>query len=93
VSGGGGQERTSYGRLTVSDTGAGMNLEVRARAIEPFFSTRSGSFGLGLTSAALIARRLGGHFRVAITGPQGTSLEVYLPAHDPRDDSAVNGRG
>ena len=76
----------SYGRLTVTDTGGGMTAEVRARAIEPFFSTRSGAFGLGLTSAALIVRRLGGFMRVATTGTQGTSFEIYLPAHTPGDD-------
>ena len=75
----------SHGRLTVTDTGGGMNAFVRARAIEPFFSTKSGAFGLGLTSAALIVRRLGGYFRIATTGPEGTSLEVYLPAAEPRD--------
>jgi len=66
-----------------------MTPQVRARAVEPFFSTRSGAFGLGLTSAALIVRRLGGFFRVAMTGTQGTSLEVYLPAHEPGDDTDV----
>ena len=77
----------SCGRLTVTDTGGGMAAEVRARAIEPFFSTRSGAFGLGLTSAALIVRRLGGFMRVASTGTQGTSLEVYLPASNLGDDA------
>jgi two-component system, cell cycle sensor histidine kinase and response regulator CckA len=76
----------SYARLTITDTGGGMHPQVRARAIEPFFSTRSGAFGLGLTSAALIVRRLGGYFRVASTGPAGTSLEVHLPAYEPRDN-------
>ena len=81
--------RRSYGRLTVTDTGGGMTPHARAMAVEPFFSTRSGAFGLGLTSAALIVRRLGGFFRVAMTGTQGTSLEVYLPAHETRDDTDV----
>ena len=87
VPGGVDPARRSYGRLTVTDTGGGMTPQVRARAIEPFFSTRSGAFGLGLTSAAVIVRRLGGYFRAAATGTQGTSVEVYLPAHEPRDDT------
>jgi two-component system cell cycle sensor histidine kinase/response regulator CckA len=89
VPGGVGRAKRSYGRLTVTDTGGGMTPQVRARAAEPFFSTRSGAFGLGLTSAALIVRRLGGFFRLAMTGTQGTSLEVYLPAHEPGDDTDV----
>ena len=88
-----GPTRLSYGRLTVTDTGGGMNPQVRARAVEPFFSTRSGAFGLGLTSAALIVRRLGGHFRVATTGPHGTSLEIYLPAHGRGDEPDSSHRG
>ena len=83
VTSGLGPARLSHGRLTVTDTGGGMNAHVRARAIEPFFSTKSGAFGLGLTSAALTVRRLGGHFHIATTGPEGTSLEVYLPAAEP----------
>jgi two-component system cell cycle sensor histidine kinase/response regulator CckA len=88
-----GRARRSYGRLTVTDTGGGMTPPVRARAAEPFFSTRSGAFGLGLTSVALIVRRLGGYIRVAMTGTHGTSLEVYLPTPEPGDDTDVNSRG
>jgi signal transduction histidine kinase len=85
--------RLPFGRLTVTDTGGGMNAQVRARATEPFFSTKSGAFGLGLTSAALTVRRLGGFLRVARTGHHGTSLEAYLPAQDPRQDPRGDAQG
>ncbi len=60
VTSGFGPESLSHGRLTVTDTGGGMNAFIRARAIEPFFSTKSGAFGLGLTSAALIGTKTRG---------------------------------
>jgi signal transduction histidine kinase len=84
---GGRSELQTFVRITVSDTGAGMTPDVRIRAAEPFFSTKPGGFGLGLTSAAIAVRRLGGVFRVENTGPEGTSVEVYLPAHERRAPS------
>jgi signal transduction histidine kinase len=66
-------------RLTVSDTGSGMSPEVKDRAIEPFFSTRTGKTGLGLTSVAMTVRRLGGSLRLRDNSPQGTSVDIYLP--------------
>jgi signal transduction histidine kinase len=66
-------------RLTVSDTGSGMSPDVRNRAVEPFFSTRTGKTGLGLTSASITVRRLGGSLRLRDNSPQGTSVDIYLP--------------
>src|SRR5207245_2400812 len=39
-------------RVTVADTGAGMDAEVRQRAFEPFFTTKPAAAGLGLATAA-----------------------------------------
>ena len=66
-------------RVTVTDTGSGMTKEVRARALEPFFTTKKNSRGLGLTSAAMTVGRLGGWLNVQDNRPQGSRIEIYLP--------------
>jgi CheY-like chemotaxis protein len=52
----------TYVRICVSDTGKGMDEATRARAIEPFFSTKSSGqgTGLGLSMAHGLASQLGG---------------------------------
>ena len=66
-------------RVTVTDTGSGMTKEVRARALEPFFTTKKNSRGLGLTSAAMTVGRLGGWLNVQDNRPHGSRVEIYLP--------------
>jgi signal transduction histidine kinase len=66
-------------RLTVSDTGDGMNHDVQDAAFEPFFTTRPGRSGLGLTTAAITVGRLGGWLQLHSNVPHGTRAEVYLP--------------
>ena len=66
-------------RVTVSDTGTGMTKEVRSRALEPFFTTRKNSRGLGLTSAAMIVGRAGGWLNMQDNPPHGSRVDIYLP--------------
>ncbi|HYG74619.1 MAG TPA: ATP-binding protein [Planctomycetota bacterium] len=67
--------------LVVSDTGAGMTEEVRARLFEPFFSTRgvARGTGLGLAMIHTMVRRWGGDISVASVPDQGTRIKIYLP--------------
>jgi signal transduction histidine kinase len=65
--------------VEVHDTGPGMRPEVRARALNPFFTTRRpGSLGLGLTIAAARVRRAGGEVLIESDGT-GTRVRVFLP--------------
>ena len=66
-------------RLTVSDTGDGMSHAVQEAAFEPFFTTRPGRSGLGLTTAAITVGRLGGWLQLHGNEPHGTRAEAYLP--------------
>lgn len=77
-----GLTRGRYVMLTVTDDGAGMTSEVRARALEPFFSTkeeRSG-VGLGLANARRFAVECGGGISVRSDRGEGTTVTLHLPS-------------
>jgi signal transduction histidine kinase len=65
--------------LEVRDQGPGIPPQVQAQMFDPFFTTRPGARGLGLTLVRSIVESYGGEIQVA-TGPlQGTSVKVLLP--------------
>ena len=66
-------------RVFVSDNGIGMPPEVVACALNPFFTTRTGNTGLGLTSACQIARQHNGWLEIQSTPRHGTTVSIYLP--------------
>jgi signal transduction histidine kinase len=73
--------------LTVTDTGAGMTEEVRARVFDPFFTTKAErGTGLGLSTVRDIVRAAGGHLEVESSPGWGTSVRVFWPVFpDPTD--------
>ena len=79
----------SYARLSVSDTGKGMNTEERQRCLEPFFTTKNTDprFGIGLTGQGLGLSRAAGlvkEFKGAVdiesSAGEGTTVSIYFPA-------------
>jgi CheY-like chemotaxis protein len=67
--------------LTVVDTGVGMDEATRARAFEPYFSTKSGGGGrgLGLSTVFGIVTQHGGHVDVVSELGRGSTFRVCLP--------------
>ncbi|RZJ43793.1 MAG: PAS domain-containing protein [Brevundimonas sp.] len=66
-------------RLSVRDTGPGMDREMAARAVEPFFTTRDGAAGLGLSQAYAFARQSGGVLSIDAAPGGGAEVSVTLP--------------
>ncbi len=69
-----------YIALDVSDTGQGMDAEVKARIFEPFFSTKFAGRGLGLAAVLGIVRGHHGVLSVRSEPGQGATFTVLLPA-------------
>ncbi len=66
--------------LTVADDGIGMSEEIRARCLEPFFSTKEDQgTGLGLGAVYGIARRHAGEIDIQSEVGRGTTVTVSLP--------------
>lgn len=63
----------------IQDTGEGMDTEVRARALDPFFTTRPSGTGLGLAIVARIVDAHGGVLRIKSKAGSGTVMHVFLP--------------
>jgi two-component system cell cycle sensor histidine kinase/response regulator CckA len=68
--------------LIVSDSGCGVDAEIKARMFEPFFTTkpRGQGSGLGLSTVHAVVDGLGGYVEVDSAVGVGTELRVYLPA-------------
>lgn len=84
-----------YIRLSVSDTGVGMDEATLTRAIEPFFTTKGQGegTGLGLSMVHGLAAQSGGALRIRSKVGEGTTAELWLPIAegsadqlDDRDD-------
>lgn len=71
--------RGGHAVLTVRDTGPGIPDDALPRLFEPFFSTRSGGTGLGLSLCDTLASRMGGSLTGGNAAPRGAQFELALP--------------
>ncbi len=71
-------DRRNWLVIEVGDSGCGMSPETTKRATEPFFSTKSGHDGVGLTIAQAIWRRHRGAVSIESTQGQGTIIRLAV---------------
>jgi len=74
-------EAGSYARITVSDTGCGIDEDILQRIYEPFFTTKEvgKGTGLGLSIVYGIIKQHGGDITVESEVGKGASFIIYLP--------------
>lgn len=74
-------DRHGFAEIVVADDGPGMSAEVRARALDPFFTTKGAArgTGLGLSMVYGAVRRCGGDLRIDSAEGAGTAVRLMLP--------------
>jgi PAS domain S-box-containing protein len=86
-----GLEPGQYVSVSLSDTGSGIAPHLLEKVIEPFFSTKPDGkgTGLGLSMVYGFVKQSGGHIRIYSEVGEGTTVRMYLPRSDQREDIEV----
>ncbi|MDY6786745.1 MAG: response regulator [candidate division WOR-3 bacterium] len=71
--------------IEVSDTGTGVDKELKTRIFEPYFTTKEHGRGLGMSAILGIVRSNGGALKIYSEKGEGTTVKVLLPVESPQD--------
>jgi PAS domain S-box-containing protein len=67
--------------IAVSDTGPGLPADSISRVFDPFYTTKAGGLGMGLSICRSIIDAYGGHLSAKPNVPRGAVFQFTLPAH------------
>ncbi|MCP3885250.1 MAG: hypothetical protein GY700_07210, partial [Propionibacteriaceae bacterium] len=76
---------TDHVRILVADNGSGIDEATLGDLFSPFFSTKVGGVGVGLSVSQQIAREHGGSIEVATEFGHGATFTLHLPASGERE--------
>ena len=80
-----------YVRVSVTDTGCGMDAATLKRAVEPFFSTKGDKgTGLGLSMVHGLAAQSNGALKLSSEAGRGTRADLWLPASEGGADEIID---
>jgi len=70
-----------YAKITIADTGSGIDPEIKERIFDPYFTTREFGKGVGMGLAVVhgIVRSHNGHISIKSKEQQGTTVTIYFP--------------
>lgn len=74
--------------ITIRDTGPGIDRQIRESVFDPFFSTKDGGTGLGLSTVKQIIETHGGSVTIGNSDVSGTEIIIWLQARDETRSSS-----
>jgi two-component system, cell cycle sensor histidine kinase and response regulator CckA len=82
-----------YARLTVADTGMGIERQLMDKIFDPYFTTKDKNkgTGLGLSMVQGIVKNCGGGIRVLSEAGKGSEFRVYLPIIEQKNEPEKGG--